>query len=83
MAGLFTYSIVSTIDTIFQLSKHYWVKLYDFWRWQYIKKLYNHLNVDFEGYLEICKQYKKATQLKDLCVIKKIDLIGMTTSSRV
>ena len=78
--GSFTYATVSTIDNIFQLSKHDRLRLYDFWKWQYIEKLNNQLNADFEGYLEMCKQYKEATQEEDFCVLEKADLIGMTTT---
>jgi len=48
--GPFTHTIVSTIDDIFRLTEHDCYRLYDYWKAQYIEKLYNQLRADFEEY---------------------------------
>ena len=78
--GPFTYSTVSAIDDVFKLSRFDRRRLYNYWKGQYIEKLYNQLRSRFEQYLEQCKQYKTATQEEDFNVLEKVDLIGMTTT---
>ena len=78
--GPFTYSTVSMIDHVFKLSKFDRWRLYDYWRGQYVEKLYNQLRVRFEAYLVQCREYKTATQEEDFNVLEKVDLIGMTTT---
>ena len=78
--GPFTYSTVSMIDNVFKLSQFDRWRLYDYWREQYVEKLYNQLRVRFEAYLAQCREYKTATQEEDFNVLEKVDLIGMTTT---
>ena len=76
----FTHDTVNKIDDISKLSKQDRLRLYDYWKQLYIEKLHNELHVDFEQYLTLCKEYQKATKEEDLCVLEKVDLIGMTTT---
>ena len=78
--GPFTHSTVNLIDDALKLSKFDRWRLYDYWKGQYIEKLYNQIRVRFEEYLVQCKEYKTATQEEDFNVLEKVDLIGMTTT---
>ena len=78
--GPFTYATVNQIDNIFQLTKHDRHKLCEYWKRKYIDKVYNELGANFEDYLVLCNQCKKATQEEDFYVLEKVDLIGMTTT---
>ena len=78
--GPFAYSTVSAIDDVFKLSKSDRWRLYDYWRGQYVEKLYNQLRVRFKEYLDQCEQCKTAKQEEDFNVLEKVDLIGMTTT---
>ena len=78
--GPFTYSTVNLIDDALKLSKFDRWRLYDYWKGQYIEKLYNRIRVRFQEYLAQCKEYKTATQEEDFNVLEKVDLIGMTTT---
>ena len=78
--GPFTYSTVKSIDNIFLLNKCDRHRLYDYWKRQYIDRMYNKLGANFGDYLELCNQYKEATQEDDFFILEKVDLIGMTTT---
>ena len=76
----FTHDTVNRIDNVFKLSKRDRHELYNYWKGQCIAKLCNELHADFEEYLTLCKEYQEATRQEDLCVLGKVDLIGMTTT---
>ena len=78
--GPLTHSTVSLIDDIFKLSKSDRLRLFEYWKGQYIEKLCNHLRANFEGYTRECEEYKKAKQEEDFYILDTVDVIGMTTT---
>ena len=78
--GPLTHSTVSLIDDIFSLTKPDRLRLFEYWKEQYVEKLCNHLRANFEGYTKECKEYKEATQGEDFYILDTVDLIGMTTT---
>ena len=78
--GPLTHTIVSLIDDIFNLKKSDRVRLFEYWKGQYIEKLCNKLRANFEGYTTVCKEYTEAKQQEDFYILDTVDLIGMTTT---
>ena len=78
--GPLTHSTVSLIDDIFNLTKSDRLRLFEYWKEQYIEKLCNHLRANFEKYTAECNKYKEAKQQEDFYILDRVDLIGMTTT---
>ena len=78
--GPLTHSTVSLIDDIFKLSKSDRLRLFEYWKGQYIEKLCNHLRANFESYTRECEEYKRAKQEEDYYILDTVDVIGMTTT---
>ena len=78
--GPLTHTTMSLIDDIFNLKRSDRIRLFKYWKGQYIEKLCNKLRANFEGYTAVCKEYTEAKQQEDFYILDTVDLIGMTTT---